>query len=537
MKKSMGLDGMAHTDFYHYQGNRLTDYKIYSGQFSQEPGTDEDLWETIWYLYDEVTGNVRRIIRNVKDDPVYYGLGLTYDRAERLWLATWDRWELDGEQVINHQFVQNSREFRYGSGRGRYLVRERHPYRMELPAGIYWVTDSYNGHDYAFGGEDFLTWQEAETLAETYNAYLVAVNDQGELDWLEDRLEWAASLCWIGGVQDAGATEPDEGWAWVDGTDLTWTPGAYPWFTTQPDDGDGIEDHAEDATMWLGIGDAGWHDWPADTLIRDLIMERPAWPPEETPYPNGDGDALWSEYLGDTIYGDFTVETSTGAVTMTRTYLSPWAHMEAGGFEPVYYHADHLGTTRLLSQQGQGGYNVFSHVYTAFGEADTVPENPPADAATRYGYVGAHGYETGLLTFAGGAGSFPMTLQHVGERWYDPALGRFLQRDPIGIWGGINSYRYVWNNPVVGSDPSGLIDPDGHALPWPPQNPWLPADTLPPPACQKIYPQWTPRDDATVIELTAGAVALCVGGPVSWGIGAGILIAEGINFYLEKRGY
>jgi RHS repeat-associated protein len=172
---------------------------------------------------------------------------------------------------------------------------------------------------------------------------------------------------------------------------------------------------------------------------------------------------VWSDYLGDTIYGDFTVNPSTGDVTMARTYLSPWAHMEAGGFEPVYYHADHLGTTRLLSQQGQGGYNILSHVYTAFGEAETVPASPPADAATRYGYVGAHGYETGLLTFTGGQGSFPMTLQHVGERWYDPALGRFLQRDPIGIEGGLNVYAYARNVPTIRIDPSGV----GPIL-WPP---------------------------------------------------------------------
>jgi uncharacterized protein RhaS with RHS repeats len=43
----------------------------------------------------------------------------------------------------------------------------------------------------------------------------------------------------------------------------------------------------------------------------------------------------------------------------------------------------------------------------------------------------------------------------VGWRYYDPASGRFLQRDPIGIRGGLNVYEYVDSNPLTSIDPSG----------------------------------------------------------------------------------
>jgi len=41
-------------------------------------------------------------------------------------------------------------------------------------------------------------------------------------------------------------------------------------------------------------------------------------------------------------------------------------------------------------------------------------------------------------------------------RPYDPNLGRWIQRDPIGEKGGLNLYAYVENNPVSLVDPLGL---------------------------------------------------------------------------------
>jgi len=49
------------------------------------------------------------------------------------------------------------------------------------------------------------------------------------------------------------------------------------------------------------------------------------------------------------------------------------------------------------------------------------------------------------------------------NRCYDPQIGRFISRDPLGIWGDPtnlgNSYTYVGNNPWSYTDPYGLIKP------------------------------------------------------------------------------
>lgn len=41
-------------------------------------------------------------------------------------------------------------------------------------------------------------------------------------------------------------------------------------------------------------------------------------------------------------------------------------------------------------------------------------------------------------------------------RYYDPAQGRWLNRDPIGYAGGVNVYGYCGSGPVQAIDPLGL---------------------------------------------------------------------------------
>jgi RHS repeat-associated protein len=55
---------------------------------------------------------------------------------------------------------------------------------------------------------------------------------------------------------------------------------------------------------------------------------------------------------------------------------------------------------------------------------------------------------------------------HNGFRTYAADLGRYLESDPIGLKGGINTYAYARSNPVNTVDPSGLSGLTGWGGSW-----------------------------------------------------------------------
>jgi RHS repeat-associated protein len=105
----------------------------------------------------------------------------------------------------------------------------------------------------------------------------------------------------------------------------------------------------------------------------------------------------------------------------------------------AWYLTDRLGSVRdLASTSG----SVINHVaYDGFGKV--LSETNPANG-DRFKFTGR---EQDAVT----------GLQYNRARYYDAAIGRWTQEDPIGFAAGdANLYRYVGNGPTNFVDPSGL---------------------------------------------------------------------------------
>ncbi|MCU7937401.1 MAG: RHS domain-containing protein [Candidatus Thiodiazotropha sp. (ex Dulcina madagascariensis)] len=104
----------------------------------------------------------------------------------------------------------------------------------------------------------------------------------------------------------------------------------------------------------------------------------------------------------------------------------------------AYYQNDHLGTPQQLIQKN--GAKVWEGEFRAFGEV--VAQT--GDWENRLRFAGQY--------FDSETGNF-----YNYYRDYDPTTGRYLQSDPIGLDGGLNTYAYVGGNPVRFIDPLGLV--------------------------------------------------------------------------------
>ncbi len=111
--------------------------------------------------------------------------------------------------------------------------------------------------------------------------------------------------------------------------------------------------------------------------------------------------------------------------------------------EVFFLHPDHLGAPRVaLDLNGQLRWRWMG------GEPFGVL--PPEDNPSSLGplYVG--------LRFPGQVVDSLVGLHYNVFRDYDASVGRYVQSDPIGLGGGINTYAYVEGNPLSGTDPNGL---------------------------------------------------------------------------------
>jgi RHS repeat-associated protein len=135
--------------------------------------------------------------------------------------------------------------------------------------------------------------------------------------------------------------------------------------------------------------------------------------------------------------------------------VAQFEHAEVGGAEDkvLYLHADHLGSTQLVTKASGPNPPNSSAIIAAdqsfdpWGKPDAPAWDGEAAKNVHTGFTGhEHDPESGLI--------------NMGGRIYDPDLGQFLTPDP---WvqspfnsQSLNRYAYALNNPLLYTDPEGF---------------------------------------------------------------------------------
>jgi RHS repeat-associated protein len=106
--------------------------------------------------------------------------------------------------------------------------------------------------------------------------------------------------------------------------------------------------------------------------------------------------------------------------------------------EPAMYfvHNDHLGTPVAMTNQSQ----------VVVWQASREP----------FGATSSSGSVDEDARFPGQSFDQETGFHYNYYRDYDPTTGRYIQSDPIGLSGGLNTYSYVGGNSVNRIDPNGL---------------------------------------------------------------------------------
>lgn len=150
---------------------------------------------------------------------------------------------------------------------------------------------------------------------------------------------------------------------------------------------------------------------------------------------NGFTSYVYDE-AGHTV-GEYAQGTLLGVETVYLNDLPVTVLAPQGNF---YVITDHINTPLVLAQSN--GTNVWD-----WRNRDPFGNNAPLTSTTLTTYD---------HRFPGQLADVETGLFYNYFRDYDPQTGRYIESDPIGVSGGVNTYAYVAGNPLIATDSQGL---------------------------------------------------------------------------------
>ncbi len=132
----------------------------------------------------------------------------------------------------------------------------------------------------------------------------------------------------------------------------------------------------------------------------------------------------------------------TGNPQIEHVWLNDWPVAAIKDSQVFHVYPNHLGTPRAIA-------DLQNNVVWYWNYDEPFGKTEPNDEVSGTQFV----YN---LRFPGQYYDEETGLHYNWHRDYDAGTGRYIQSDPIGLWGGINTYGYVSGNAVKYIDPLGL---------------------------------------------------------------------------------
>ena len=146
---------------------------------------------------------------------------------------------------------------------------------------------------------------------------------------------------------------------------------------------------------------------------------------------------------------------ASGAAPASSTYRylygsyidEPIVRIATSNSDTTWYHRNQQYS--IVASTDSTGAATERYAYTAYG----LPTITDGSGTVRTSSAIGNRY-----TYTGREWDGVLGLYHYRARMYEATVGRFCSRDPIGIYGGLNYYRYARCRPLASVDPSGMFD-------------------------------------------------------------------------------
>jgi len=177
------------------------------------------------------------------------------------------------------------------------------------------------------------------------------------------------------------------------------------------------------------------------SCIANLIGGNPNSPKVQSAQTGGGNIELYFAYNEQgQLLGEYDANSQPEQETIYLNAI-PVATVQNGVVYTV--HTDHLNTPRVITDASNTV--VWRWEGDPFGNTE-ADEDPDGDGIT----------VSFNQRFAGQYYDAESGLHYNYFRYYDPSTGRYVTSDPIGLYGGLNTYGYVFQNPLHYVDPLGL---------------------------------------------------------------------------------